>query len=55
MRDSDFPPVASLAGYRNALHWTIEHLAFCRADDQAWIFGKTALSLFTFAETGQMT
>jgi hypothetical protein len=45
--------VTSREGYHNALHWTMEHLAFCSADDQAWIFGKTALSLFTFAKTGQ--
>jgi L-fuconolactonase len=35
MWGGDFPPVAGREGYRNALHWTLEHLAFCSADDKA--------------------
>jgi hypothetical protein len=31
----------------------LEHLAFYSQDDKAWLFGKTALLLFTFAEAGQ--
>ena len=50
MWGSDFPPVAGREGYRNALRWTLEHLAARSEDDQAWVFGKTALSLFKFAE-----
>ena len=50
MWGSDFPPVAGREGYRNALGWTMEHLTFCSADDKAWVFGKTATSLFKFAE-----
>jgi L-fuconolactonase len=49
MWGSDFPPVASREGYRNALHWTMEHLSSHSAADQEWLFGKTALSLFKFA------
>jgi L-fuconolactonase len=49
MWGSDFPPVAGREGYRNALHWTMEHLSSRSAADQEWIFGKTALSLFKFA------
>jgi L-fuconolactonase len=52
MWGSDFPPVAGREGYRNALQWTMEHVAFCSEDDKAWIFGKTATSLFKFAEGG---
>jgi L-fuconolactonase len=49
MWGSDFPPVAGREGYRNALQWTMEHLAFRSEGDKEWIFGKTALSLFKFA------
>ena len=49
MWGSDFPPVAGREGYRNALQWTMEHLAFRSEEDKEWIFGKTALSLFKFA------
>jgi hypothetical protein len=50
MWGSDFPPVAGREGYRHALCWTLEHLAFCSEADKAWIFGKTALSLCKFFE-----
>ena len=30
MWGSDFPPVANREGYRNALRWTMEHVAFCQ-------------------------
>jgi L-fuconolactonase len=49
MWGSDFPPVAGREGYRNALHWTMEHIPFRSEADKEWIFGKTALSLFKFA------
>lgn len=50
MWGSDFPPVAAREGYRNALRWPMDHIP-CRNDaDKEWIFGKTALSVFKFAE-----
>jgi hypothetical protein len=33
--------------------WTMEHVAFCSEDNKAWLFGKTATSLFKFTEGGQ--
>jgi L-fuconolactonase len=48
MWGSDFPPVASREGYGNALRWTMAQ--FPSEDDRAWVFGKTALSLFRFGE-----
>jgi L-fuconolactonase len=49
MWGSDFPPVAGREGYRNALRWTMDHIPFRNDADREWVFGKTALSLFTFA------
>jgi L-fuconolactonase len=49
MWGSDFPPVSGREGYRNALRWTMEHIPFRDDADRDWIFGKTALSLFSFA------
>lgn len=49
MWGSDFPPVAGREGYRNALQWPMEHIAFRSDADRHWIFGRTALSLFKFA------
>jgi L-fuconolactonase len=46
MWGSDFPPVAAREGYRNALHWTMEHIPFRSEADREWVFGRTALSLF---------
>jgi L-fuconolactonase len=48
MWGSDFPPVSGREGYRNALRWTMDHIPFRDGEDREWIFGKTALSLFTF-------
>jgi L-fuconolactonase len=50
MWGSDFPPVASREGYRNALRWTMESFPVSAEEDKAWLFGKTALSLFRFGE-----
>jgi L-fuconolactonase len=47
MWGSDFPPVAGREGYRNALRWPMEHIPFRNEADKEWVFGKTALSLFT--------
>ena len=48
MWGSDFPPVASREGYRNALQWPREHVRFKSAADQEWIFGKTDTTLWRF-------
>jgi L-fuconolactonase len=48
MWGSDYPPVSLREGYRNALRFPMEHMPFCSQEDLAWIFGKTALSLWTF-------
>jgi hypothetical protein len=44
-----FPSVAGREGYRNALQWTMEHIPLRSEADKAWVFGKTALSLYKFA------
>ena len=50
MWGSDFPPVASREGYRNALRFPMEHVPFKSETDKEWIFGKTAMSLWKFGE-----
>ena len=51
MWGSDFPPVAGRReGYRNALRWPMEHVPFQSPEDQEWVFGKTATTLFRFGE-----
>ncbi len=50
MWGSDYPPVSYREGYANALRFIMERMAFCSQEDKEWIFGKTALSLFHFAE-----
>lgn len=47
---SDFPPVAAREGYHNALRWPMEHIPVRDDEDREWIFGRTALSLFRFAD-----
>ena len=51
MWGSDFPPVSQREGYRNALRWPMEHVAFRSEDDKEWVFGKTAMSLWKFGQT----
>ena len=48
MWGSDFPPVAAREGYRNALTFPMDRLQSRGADDNEWIFGKTATSLWKF-------
>jgi L-fuconolactonase len=48
MWGSDYPRVTLREGYRNALRFTMAQMPFCSQEDMAWIFGKTALSLYTF-------
>ena len=46
MWGSDFPPVASREGYRNALRFPMEHVRFDSDEDREWMFGKTAMNLW---------
>lgn len=46
MWGSDFPPVAGREGYANALAWPQTHFS---AEDNAWIFGGTAMELYGLA------
>lgn len=46
MWGSDFPPVSSREGYRNALRITMEQFAGKSAGERARIFGGTALRVF---------
>ena len=48
MWGSDFPPVSSREGYRNALDFPLENMAFRSEEDKEFIFGKTALSVWKF-------
>ncbi|MFH1140740.1 MAG: amidohydrolase family protein [Chloroflexota bacterium] len=50
MWGSDFPPVASREGYRNALQGTMNHSAFRSQEDREYAFAKTALSIWKFPE-----
>ncbi len=43
---SNFPAVGE--GYRNALRLPMEHVQFKTKEDQDWLFGKTAATLFRF-------
>lgn len=50
MFGSDYPPVSQREGYWNASHFLMDHLRFCTQEDKEWIFGKTAISVWKFAE-----
>jgi L-fuconolactonase len=51
MWGSNFPPVAGRGeGYGNALFWPMERIKFKSEEDKEWVFGKTAMSLWTFGE-----
>ncbi len=50
MWGSDFPPVSLREGYRNALRFTMDQMNYCNGTDLEWIFGKTALSVYSFDE-----
>ena len=51
MWGSDFPPVATREGYRNALRLTMERLARLPEAERDQIFGGTAASVFKFRNT----
>jgi L-fuconolactonase len=46
MWGSDYPAVAAREGYRNALAHVLDRLASKGADDLAWMFGRTAATVF---------
>ena len=50
MWGSDFPHVSLREGYRNALRFTMDQMNYCNGTDLEWIFGKTALSVYSFDE-----
>ena len=50
MWGSDYPPVSSREGYRNALQGPMNHSAFRSQEDREWAFGKTALSVWKLGE-----
>ena len=50
MWGSDFPPSAAREGYRNALELPKDRLRERSLDEQEWVFGKTAASLWRFGE-----
>ncbi len=48
MWGSDWPLVVRDESYRNALRFTMEQMTFCSRDDLDWIFGNTALTIWSF-------
>jgi len=42
MWGSDWPPVSSREGYEHSLHFPLSYLAHLSAEEQSWIFGRTA-------------
>ena len=49
MWGSNYPPVAGRGeGYRNSLWWTRERVPFKTEEDEEWVFGKTATTLWKF-------
>jgi L-fuconolactonase len=51
MWGSNYPPVAGRGeGYRNSLQWPMERLPFKSEADKEWLFGKTAMSIWSFGE-----
>lgn len=50
MWGSDFPPSAAREGYRNALELPRDRVRARSAEEQEWVFGKTAAALWRFGE-----
>ena len=50
MWGSDYPPVSTREGYRNALRFTMDQFAAKSEEDRSLIFGGVALRLFRFAD-----
>ena len=46
MWGSDFPPVSSREGYRNALNGVLGHPSLSKMSDREWVMGKTASVVF---------
>ena len=50
MWGTDFPHVLKAPGYRPGLEMFRTHMDFLTEEDKEWLFSKTALSVWTFAE-----
>ncbi len=50
MWGSDYPPVSSREGYNSSLQFPVDYFSDLSADEREWIFGRTALSVFKFAD-----
>jgi len=48
MWSSDYPPSGSREGYANALRFPMERIPFFSDEDEEWVFGRTALSVWKF-------
>jgi len=51
MWGSDFPPVSSREGYNNSLQFPLAYFSDLSQTDREWIFGRTALSVWKFADS----
>ena len=50
MWGSDWPPVVMREGHRQSLWFAKDNIRYRNEEDQEWIFGKTALSLFNLGQ-----
>ena len=50
MWGTDFPHVLKAPGYSSALEMFQIHMVFLCEDDKEWLFSKTALSVWSFAD-----
>ena len=50
MWGTDFPHVLKAPGYGPALEMFRTHMDFLTEEDKAWLFSKTALSVWSFAD-----
>ena len=48
MWGSDWPHSAAREGYGNALKFPMKYVTYPSEDDNEWVFGKTAASLWKF-------
>ena len=46
MWGSDYPPVSECEGYRNSLRGVQKYPALSREEDNDWVMGRTAASVF---------
>ena len=50
MWGSDYPPVSTREGYNHSLEFPLDYFSDLSAEDQEWIFGRTALSIWGFSK-----